>query len=490
MNIPHNDNNQDCCFLSNDSSKNTALRSTNNLVSKMLVTLDAIAEAVLWVNQAREIQWFNHAFEQLVARSEQDILGVKLIDILPLSIDGQSVNLEAYPDVKIQLGEYQTREYQFIQAEKSLVLEISGYCTEDDDNTTTSILIIRKNEALSHNLEVANRAKSQFLANMSHEFRTPLNAILGFTQLMARDEAITPKQQKSLSIIHKSGEHLLHLINDLLEMSKIETGQTKLQPKVFSLHRMLHDLKVMFQPLAQAKQLSLQFESARGLVDYISTDEIKLRQVLINLLDNAIKFTHTGSVTLRVLSLREIPIRNISLTSDQVKLIFEVEDTGIGIAGKEMERIFQPFAQIATDIYKLEGAGLGLAISQHFVSLMGGKINLISSLEEGSKFSFGIKVDLASPLTEEINCYPNQAISLASVQPQAPQFLNRQALSCMTPQWIAQLYQAAIAVDADIIKQLVAEIPPTHQFVATALETLIGNYDFDRIVELSNVSLG
>lgn len=112
MNIPHNNNNQNCYFLNNDSFKNNSLRGTNNVVSKMLVTLDAIADAIVWVSEAREIQWFNQAFTQLVIKSEPDILGEKLIDILPLAIDGQFIKSEAYPDVKIQEGKYETKEYQ------------------------------------------------------------------------------------------------------------------------------------------------------------------------------------------------------------------------------------------------------------------------------------------------------------------------------------------------------------------------------------------
>jgi two-component system sensor histidine kinase/response regulator len=145
--------------------------------------------------------------------------------------------------------------------------------------------------------EAANRAKSAFLANMSHELRTPLNAILGFAQLMERDDGLTSRQGESLEIINRSGEHLLNLINDVLEMSKIEAGRITLNPECFDLHRLLQTLQEMFQIRAEAKRLSLQFEVA--VPQYVITDEGKLRQVLINLLSNAVKFTDKGEVTLR-----------------------------------------------------------------------------------------------------------------------------------------------------------------------------------------------
>ncbi len=178
--------------------------------------------------------------------------------------------------------------------------------------------------------EAANRAKSTFLANMSHELRTPLNAILGFTQLMERDTALTARQRESLATINRSGEHLLNLINDVLEMSKIEAGRVELNPAPFDLHRLLQTLREMFQVRAEAKQLSLQFEMTPDLPRYILTDEGKLRQVLINLLSNAIKFTQRGCIELRARA--EMGGDGKGREDGALTLYFEVEDTGCGIA--------------------------------------------------------------------------------------------------------------------------------------------------------------
>ncbi|HEY9858303.1 MAG TPA: PAS domain S-box protein, partial [Candidatus Obscuribacterales bacterium] len=188
--------------------------------------------------------------------------------------------------------------------------------------------------------EAANRSKSMFLANMSHELRTPLNAILGFTQLMERDPALTAQQEESLEIINRSGEHLLNLINDVLEMSKIEAGRMTLHPTAFDLHRLLYTLQEMFQIRAAAKQLSLQFELAPDLPPYVLMDEGKLRQVLINLLSNAVKFTDSGGVRLRASLQKQNQSNKVSYHLD-----VSVEDTGSGIAPEEIDSLFQPFVQ-------------------------------------------------------------------------------------------------------------------------------------------------
>ncbi|GBC61096.1 hybrid sensor histidine kinase/response regulato r [Desulfonema ishimotonii] len=236
--------------------------------------------------------------------------------------------------------------------------------------------------------ESANRAKSTFLANMSHELRTPLNAILGFSELMRRNAKIPEDEQESLGIISRSGEHLLTLINQVLDLSKIEAGKTVLTPADSDLHRLLGDITDMFRLRAEEKGMYLISECAPELPRYIRTDEVKLRQVLINLLNNAVKFTTEGGIFLRI-GLSECK-------SSAFALRFEVEDTGPGIAADETDQLFSPFVQTQTGQITREGTGLGLAISRKFVQLMGGDIAVRSQVGKGSVFSFHIEADVSA----------------------------------------------------------------------------------------------
>ncbi|MBW4643252.1 MAG: response regulator [Goleter apudmare HA4340-LM2] len=276
-------------------------------------------------------------------------------------------------------------------------------------STQKELIQSQKNAAKGQkSAEQANYAKSEFLANMSHELRTPLNAILGFAQVMSNDDSLSTEHQQNLAIINRAGEHLLNLINDILEMSKIEAGKSNLNISSFDLIRLLESLEEMLRFRAISQRLELVFEYAPDLPQYVQTDEGKLRQVLLNLLGNALKFTQTGRVTLRV------AIWDEEKTSPH--LYFEVLDTGPGIAPQEIGLLFEAFGQTETGRKSQQGTGLGLAISRKYVQLMGGEITATSILGKGSRFAFHIQIGLAS--AKEVQTYKNQGhvICLAPAQ--------------------------------------------------------------------------
>jgi signal transduction histidine kinase len=261
--------------------------------------------------------------------------------------------------------------------------------------------------------EAANKAKSQFLANMTHELRTPLNAILGFAQLLNHDQNLNQTQQEQLQIINRSGKHLLELINDVLEMSKIEAGKTQLNPNCFDLYSLINSLVEMMQLKAKSKGLQLISYLAPDLPQYVQTDESKLRQVLLNLLSNAIKFTSFGTIILRANI-----IAHPKEIDNYYRLGFKVEDTGCGIATEEIESIFDAFTQSNIGRHSPEGTGLGLAISKRFVELMAGNISIKSQLGKGTIVSFDILVTPATSLQICQSLSKQRVIGLAPNQPQ------------------------------------------------------------------------
>jgi light-regulated signal transduction histidine kinase (bacteriophytochrome)/CheY-like chemotaxis protein len=242
--------------------------------------------------------------------------------------------------------------------------------------------------------EIANRAKSQFLAKMSHELRTPLNAILGFTQILTRNSSLSQEDQENLDIISRSGEHLLSLINDVLEMSKIEAGKPTLNETYFDLYRLIYSIQEMFALKAADKGINLITEFGVEVNKYVFGDEGKLKQILINLIGNAIKFTVVGHVAIRV----SCPpnYAPLAVTNGKVLIELEVEDTGAGIALEDQELIFEAFLQSKGGRQFMQGTGLGLAISRQFARLMGGDITVKSILGEGTTFTCRVQLSLAN----------------------------------------------------------------------------------------------
>ncbi len=232
----------------------------------------------------------------------------------------------------------------------------------------------------------ANKAKSEFLASMSHELRTPLNAVMGYAQILERDPGLTATQRDGIRVILKSGEHLLRLINDILDLAKIEAGKLDLFPGDVALGEFLTEIGDIIRARAEQKQVLFVLE--RGTLPLgIRADETRLRQVLLNLLSNAVKFTTQGRVTLRVTQLQYTPAVNGGFPTSNLR--FEVEDTGIGMDAKQVSRLFQPFTQVGNTVeYINQGTGLGLALSQQLAQAMGSTIRVQSAVLEGTRFWF------------------------------------------------------------------------------------------------------
>jgi PAS domain S-box-containing protein len=291
--------------------------------------------------------------------------------------------------------------------------------------------------------QAANRAKSVFLANMSHELRTPLTAVLGFSEIVSRDPAIPGRVRENMAIVLRSGEHLLALINDILDLAKIDAGRTEIELHDVDLGELVHDVVSMMRGRAEVKGLRLVIDQAPGFPCFVNTDPGKLRQILVNLVGNAIKFTSAGQIAIRLAA---------ETTPDGYRLTIKVEDTGIGIPKNDQDRIFRPFEQVGDNV--IDGTGLGLTITRQYVEMLGGRISVDSEPGQGSCFSFTIPAGRVSAATAQALPIHQHPVSIASttagiriliVEDQPD---NRQLLVCFLGHYGFQLREAATGQEA------------------------------------------
>jgi signal transduction histidine kinase/DNA-binding response OmpR family regulator len=385
--------------------------------------LDRIGKTVYEVLPAETAHLFFEAIQRALQQREQYHSFNTYCDVLPLS--QTSINVEYYLPIQ---GKRVWFAAYVAPLTESTVLWVGRDIS--DRKRSEQAIELAKQEA-----ETANHHKSQFLARMSHELRTPLNVILGFTQLLQQQRDLDAQQQEYLQIICRSGDHLLTLINDVLDLSKIEEGVTTLSDDRVNLNLLLDWIYQMMQLKASAKGLELTFDLASDLPSAIHLDEGKLRQILLNLLGNAIKFTQTGSVSLSVSvedmteSIAHSNEESLDLSDDSEPsssdttsspcwLQFEISDTGPGIDPAALDSIFEPFVQADAGLKIQQGTGLGLSICQEFVSLMEGRgIFLESQPGEGATFQFSLPTHAIAPEQESFHSPSRQIVGLQSGQP-------------------------------------------------------------------------
>jgi PAS domain S-box-containing protein len=396
-----------------------AQESREQLASIVDYSDDAIIGKML---EGTIVNW-NKGAERLYGYSAGDVIGRSISILLPPNHANDLPEITA----KLKQGEVTHKETVRRRKDGTLIeiaLTVSPIRNSFGEVTAASAIardiseskraekqIMNLNQRLEEaaaEANAANRAKSTFLSTMSHEIRTPMNAILGYVQLMLRDPSLGSDAKANLRIIGRSGEHLLSIINDVLDMSKIEAGRIEIHPTTFNLVRLLNDLAGMFTLRAQAKALKFDMIIEGEEASYVVADEGKIRQVLINLLGNAIKFTAHGAVKLRV-TLE-------SRGSGQLWLTARVEDSGMGIKDEDRKKLFEPFNQVRGASESLQGTGLGLAITLKYAQLMGGNVTVTSHPGSGSVFLFEIPIQRGDPGVAIRRKAPRRVISLAAGQ--------------------------------------------------------------------------
>ncbi|MCK9627438.1 MAG: PAS domain S-box protein [Bacteroidales bacterium] len=373
---------------------------------------DSANDAILMIDHHGNVSYWNPAAEKIFGYTKEEVFGKNLHNLIAPEKYRESYE-KAFPEfLKSGKGSAigKTLDLEAVKKDGTVISVQLSLSSINIDGNWNAIGIMRDTteqkrieEALikaKQESEAANKAKSIFLSNMSHEIRTPLNAIIGFSQLMKRDINLSNQQKEYNTAIIRAGEHLLELINEILELSKIEAGRIVLNPTSIDLHALCDDIYMMFRERANDKHLQLIFENSDDLPKYIMVDEGKLRQLFVNIIGNAIKFTDEGGIAVRT----QIACSD----GDKSFLIVEIQDSGPGIPEEEIGKLFRHFEQTSTGIKKGTGTGLGLALSKELALLMGGDITVSSKVGEGSVFTF--KVEFSAGNENEIEIHDTKRV--------------------------------------------------------------------------------